>query len=225
MARRLRPRTTNLDTLTYSLVGQHAASFGIVESSGQLQTKEALDHETNPSYTVTEQAADGNGGTANIEVTINVSDVNERPDFDSATASRTVRENTQGGQPVGQPVPAVDPDDGDTVTYSLGGADSASFGINSATGQITVGTGTTLNFEAPTSYTVTVTATDSYWLSDIITVTIEVTQENDPPVFATDTATRRVAENTAANTNLGDPFTATDADVADVNLNLHPGRD
>ena len=206
------------DTLTYSLVGQHAASFDIEESSGQLQTKAALDHEMNPSYTVTVRADDGNGGTGTIDVTITVSDVNERPDFDSATASRTVRENTQGGQPVGQPVPAVDPDDGDTVTYSLGGADSESFGINSNTGQITVGTGTTLDFEAPTSYTVTVTATDSFRLSDIITVTIEVTQGNDPPVFATDTATRRVAENTAANTNLGDPFTATDADVADVNL-------
>ena len=73
----------------------------------------------------------------------------------------------------------------DGLAYSLGGTDSASFGINSSTGQITVGTGTTPDFETTTSYEVTVTATDSLNLSNTITVTIKVTEGNDPPVFAT----------------------------------------
>ena len=71
---------------------------------------------------------------------------------------------------------AEDEDTGDTLTYSLGGADSASFGIDSGTGLITVGAGTRLDFEdgAKTTYEVTVTATDSSHLSTTITVTIEV---------------------------------------------------
>ena len=102
----------------------------------------------------------------------------------------------------------------------MGGTDSASFGITGTTGQITVGTGTTPDFETKLRYEVTVTATDSSNLSDTITVTINVTAGNDPPIFATDTATRRVAENTPASTNLGDAFSATDADNNNLTYTL-----
>ena len=141
------------DNLTYTLEGTDAGSFAIDESSGQLKTKSALDHEEKDSYTVTVKASDGNDGVDTIDVTITVSDVNEPPDFDSETATRNVPENTAANQPVGEPVPAKDPDDGDSLAYSLGGTDSASFGINGSTGQITVGTGTTPDFETKLSYT------------------------------------------------------------------------
>ena len=208
------------DNLTYTLEGTDAGSFTIDESSGQLKTKSALDHEGKESYSVTVKANDGNDGVATKDVIITVTDVNEAPDFDSETAPRNVPENTAANQPVGPAVEAEDPDDGDSLTYSLGGTDSASFGINSGTGQITVGTGTTLDFETKPSYEVTVTATDSSNLSDTITVTINVTEGNDPPVFATDTATRRVAENTPASTNLGDSFSATDAEKETLTYTL-----
>ena len=45
------------------------------------------------------------------------------------------------------------------LTYTLGGADEASFDIDRATGQIMVGAGTMLDFEAEPAYTVMVTAT------------------------------------------------------------------
>ena len=61
-------------TLTYSLGGTNAASFDIVSSSGQLQTKAALDYETKTSYTVTVTAYDGNSGADIITVTIDVTD-------------------------------------------------------------------------------------------------------------------------------------------------------
>ncbi len=200
------------DNLTYTLEGAEAGSFAIDESSGQLKTKSALDHEDKDTYTVTVKASDGNEGTDTIGVTITVSDVNEAPDFGSPTATRTVPENTAANQPVGEPVAAKDQDDGDSLAYSLGGTDSASFGITGSTGQITVGTGTTLDYETKDSYEVTVTVTDSSNLSDIITVTVNVTAGNDPPVFATDLATRSVAENTGTSQNIGAPFKATDAE-------------
>ena len=83
---------------------------------------------------------------------------------------------------MGLPVSAEDDDAGDTLTYSMAGADSASFGIDRGTGLITVGAGTRLDFETKTTYEVTVTATDSSHLSTTITVTIEVLNVNEDGV-------------------------------------------
>ena len=60
------------DTITYSLEGTDAASFGIVASSGQIQTLAALDASTKSTYSVTVRATDSNGGSATIAVTITV---------------------------------------------------------------------------------------------------------------------------------------------------------
>ena len=65
------------DTLTYTLSGTDAASFDIGMSTGQLMTKAALDYESKMTYMVTVNANDGNGGTDSIDVTINVTDVDE----------------------------------------------------------------------------------------------------------------------------------------------------
>ena len=67
------------DTLRYTLGGTDMASFAIVSTSGQLQTRAALDYETKSSYAVTVSVSDGNGGSDSIGVTITVTDVNEQP--------------------------------------------------------------------------------------------------------------------------------------------------
>ena len=92
-------------------------------------------------------------------------------------AVRSVVENTAAGENVGAPVTAMDADN-DTLTYSLGGTDMASFTVDNM-GQIMVGAGTMLDYEAKASYEVTVTATDPDSASDMITVTITVTNEEE----------------------------------------------
>ena len=67
------------DTLDYTLSGTDAESFDIGDSTGQLMTKAALDYETKMSYMVTVTAADPDGETDAIEVTINVTNVDETP--------------------------------------------------------------------------------------------------------------------------------------------------
>ena len=82
-------------------------------------------------------------------------------------------------------------------------------------GQIMVGANAMLDYEATkNTYMVTVTATDPDGASDSIMVTIMVTDvdENSAPMFAAETATRMVAENTAAGMNVGAPVMATDDD-------------
>ena len=123
--------------LTYTLVGTDAASFDIVATSGQLQTKADLDFEDKDSYTVTVTATDQEDASDTITVTITVTDENEAPEFPSTeTGDRQVAENTVAGEDIGAAVAAIDPDAGDTLTYTLGGPDAASFGIIATSGQL-----------------------------------------------------------------------------------------
>ena len=65
------------DVLTYTLSGTDAAVFSIVSTSGQLQTRAALDYENRDIYAVTVIVSDGNGGSDSIAVTIYITDVDE----------------------------------------------------------------------------------------------------------------------------------------------------
>ena len=69
------------DTLTYSLEGTDEPSFTIDSSTGQIETKSGVsyDHEAKSSYAVTVRAVDGEGLSDTIEVTIDVTDVDEQP--------------------------------------------------------------------------------------------------------------------------------------------------
>ena len=81
--------------------------------------------------------------------------VNEPAAFDEApTTTRSVPENTPVGQPIGTRVAATDPDDGDTLFYSLDNASAGSFDIDSSTGQLK--TKVALDYDTKASYTVTV---------------------------------------------------------------------
>ena len=206
------------DTLTYTLEGADVDSFDIDSASGQIQTKPGVtyDHETKSSYSVTVKADDNNGGTAAIDVTITVADVNEPPEFDSATATREVPENTEAGENIGAPVTATDPDTGDTPAYTLEGADLDSFDIDSASGQIQTKSGVTYDHETKSSYSVTVKADDKNGGTATIDVTITVTDVAEPPEFSVETASRTIAENTTTGVAIGDPVTATDPDTGDT---------
>ena len=83
----------------------------------------------------------------------------------------SVSESAVGGDIVGA-VTATDVER-DPLTYSLSGADAASFVIDQDSGQITVAAGVTFDIVMKPTYTVTVTATESATPS--LTATVEVT--------------------------------------------------
>ena len=110
---------------------------------------------------------------------------------------RKVEENSETDTPVGAPVAAYD-EDGDLLTYTLGGTNAILFTIDRTTGQIRVGKDTTFNASTDTeisggnnaaTYSVDVTATDPSGLDDTITVTINVTDvDEDPSITPGDTS-------------------------------------
>ncbi len=66
------------DTLTYSITaGNTGDAFAIGGGTGAITVAAALDHETAPSYTLTVEASDGQGGEDTATVTVTVTDVAE----------------------------------------------------------------------------------------------------------------------------------------------------
>ena len=146
----------------------------------------------------------GSGKTAQ-EVSKEVPNLNWPPMFEIAPPTFSVPENSAAEVEIGTPVTAAD-QEMDPLTYSLDDTDGASFDIGSSTGQIK--TKAPLDFETKSSYSVTVTARDRpvddpEVQSDTITVTINVTNEDDPGEVTLSSVQPQV--DTLLEANLTDP--------------------
>ena len=171
-------------TVTWTVEGVDASDFTIDGSTGALSMvardfEAPADDNTDNVYAVTVKATDADGIVGTAALTVTVTNVNEAPAFaTSAALVLSVAEGTSGA--IGSPVSATDPEGG-TIAYTLTGADASSFAIDSATGQLSVGTGTTLNHEQKQSYGFTVVATDddATPLSASRAVTVNVTDVDE----------------------------------------------
>ena len=197
------------DTLTYELSGPDAGAFRIVSSTGQLQTRAALNHESRSSYSVVVTAVDPSNESDAITVAITVTDVNEAPEFlPIETGVRSVPENTGAGQDIGAPVTAEDQEN-DTLTYALAGNHARFFDIDTSNGQLR--TGAALDHEARASYSVTVTVTDGRdadgnadtGTDGSIAITVIVTNQEEEGTLTLSTAQPRVGDSLSA--TLRDP--------------------
>ena len=148
--------------------------------------------------------------------TVTAASTNNAPVFTPSDVSRSIAENPDvAGQNIGDPVTATDADAGDTLTYTLGGDDAASFDIIPSSGQIRTQTNVSysiLDFEAKSTYKVTVTATDTSNATAVATVTISVTDVDEPPsapatpaVSAVSGSTTSLTVSWAAPANAGKP--------------------
>ena len=102
------------------------------------------------------------------------------PVFADATATRTVAENSAADTNVGDAFPEATDADGDPLTYSMEGMDTASFTFDASARQIKTQTGVTYNYEAAkNTYSVTVKADDGTGGTDTIAVTITLTNVDE----------------------------------------------
>ncbi len=129
---------------------------------------------------------DGHGPGKSAHAVIEQQTAQRGPSFEG-DVTFTVDENTPPGSLVGDAITATGPD-GDVLTYSLSGIDASSFVLDGSTGQITVGSGTLLDYESgPTRYTVVVSVHDGKGayggddstIDDLIEVSIDVSNVDE----------------------------------------------
>ena len=137
---------------------------------------------------------------------------NVAPVFADETLTRSIAENTAANSNVGAVIPAATDGNGDNLTYTMEGTDESSFNFNTTTRQITTKTGVTYDFEADSSYQVTIKADDSKGGTDTVTVNISLTNADEPPlgpaapmVSATTGTTDSLTVQWSAPTNTGRP--------------------
>ncbi|MEO1584184.1 MAG: cadherin domain-containing protein, partial [Planctomycetota bacterium] len=131
------------------------------------------------SHTVTVRAVDADGLAIERELTVTVGDVNESP-AGLGFVGGSVSENAPAGTAVAT-ASAMDPDAGDTLSYSLSDDAGGRFAIDASTGEI-VTTGA-MDHEDAASHTVTVRAVDADGLAIERELMVTVGDVNESPEF------------------------------------------
>ena len=230
--------TYSLDTenMYYSFAPGHKQPYGhlytINSETGEVRTgSSGLDfeefeytyHSTYKLQTVLVKVEDDKGASVLFGYYVFIEDVNDNaPQFSEDSQTLTINENELSGTTVGT-VSASDADAfaGDH-TYSIE-TENVPFTIESSKRSGTIKTTSVLDYEAKSSYTLTVKVDDGFWM-DTIEVTINVTNDpsddpipNNPPSFTDGpSTTRSIQENTTSGTNIGSPVSATDDDSGDT---------
>ena len=160
---------------------------------------------------------DGHGPGKSAHAIMEQQTAQRGPSFEG-DVTFTVDENTPPGSLVGDAITATDPD-GDVLTYSLSGIDASSFVLDGSTGQITVGSGTLLDYESgPTRYTVVVSVhdgkgaygDDDSTIDDLIEVSIDVSNVDEAGTVSVSLEQPEVG--TALTVSLSDP----DGSLSDI---------
>lgn len=173
---------SDASSLTYSLRSwDDAALFSIDAATGAVTLRENPDFERKSSYAITVVATDSVGSSSEQAVTIRVTDVFEdvsAPVFTSSAIATAINENSGGGQVIYTAVAT----DASTVSFSLKGVgDAAAFTINAATGAVTLIANP--DYETKASYIFTVLAADAVGLSSEKSVTLNINNLNDGPIY------------------------------------------
>ena len=227
----LAPQATDpeLGTLSYSLAVTGFTTdpppFEINATSRQIRVVRAvLDHERQPTYSVTVTAEDEFNATATATFDITIEDVNEPP-VAVADPSVTTEEDT----PVTFDVLGndTDPDDGDTLTVMT-------ITTQPRRGRVVVDTNTQMVTYTPAkddhdTYTFMYTARDDDRVRMLTSlaalVTVTVNPVNDAPEFETDVTTRTVSESAQPGDEVGTKVEATDVDDITLTYSLSGASD
>ena len=189
----------------------------------------ALNYERSPGPRIVLVTAAVDGGRQiTCEVHIVVTDRNDPPILVSAGEHRYVQEQADANTPVGEAIQVYDEDEGQEVLLKItGGNEDGFFDIEACTGQIRYLGDTELLYADHQGFNLTVTATDNGSpqvggpMNVSGTITVNVANVNDEPVFTVFSPAMFVGENMPAGTLirpnaewLSVPFT--DADEGDT---------
>ena len=165
------------DSHTFDITGGSGDGVFNIDSLGKITVAPGaqLNFEATPSYNMTVEIEDEGNLTDTALITVNLTNINENPTV--APATFTISEAAGNGTVVGT-VTATDPEN-QTLSFSIVGV--SPFAINGSSGQLTVADSSQLNYESDPSLEITVQALDPGGKSGSATITINLTEENDPP--------------------------------------------
>ena len=215
------------DILVYTLIDPEEggddilALFEIDARTGQIKTKvDTIDAnpeggdtaDTEDTYTVSVMAVDpSDAGTTQTGIEIKIKDTNDAPKFPNNApkelqvaekATALMKKDSDGNFTValdGGDYTATDDDAGDTTrTYAVTGADAGSFTIGT-TGQLSFATDHTPNFEAQSSYSITLTVKDDRGAMSKLPVSVTVTNVEDDGSVSLTQREPQVGRTVAAN--------------------------
>jgi hypothetical protein len=167
---------TDAGPVSWSLEdGGDAAAFSIDADTGAVTLTENPDFETKPSYSFTVVATDAAGNSAAQVVSLSIEDQDDSaPVITSGSTAEAIDENSGPGQVVYD----ADATDDGPVTWSLAdGDDAADFTIDADTGEVTLTEDP--DFEAKSSYSFTVVATDADGNSSEQAVSLAINDDDD----------------------------------------------
>ncbi len=198
------------DTFTFSLPAGLSNNNLFNISGTSLRATSSFDFEAGSTYTITARVTDAGGLTFDKQFTITITNVNETPTNINLSAS-TLAENAGANAVIGT-LSAVDPDSGDTFTFSLpaGLSNNSLFNISGTSLRAT----SSFDFEAGSTYTITARATDAGGLTFDKQFTITITNVNETPTNINLSAST-LAENAGANAVIG-TLSAVDPDSGDT---------
>ncbi|MCA9034040.1 MAG: DUF2341 domain-containing protein, partial [Planctomycetaceae bacterium] len=197
------------DSHTYSV---DDTRFEVVGGQLKLKAGQGLDFETEPSVLLSITSTDPGGLQISRNFTITVDDTNDNAPVITPGQLFAISESASNGAIVGT-VTATDSDA--STTFSnwtiVGGNSDGVFTVNSSTGQITIADRTNLDFEATTSYLLTLTVSDGISTSASQSVIVNVTNANDNLPVVTPGQTFTISESAIVGQTIGF-VSATDAD-------------
>jgi VCBS repeat-containing protein len=202
-------------SLTYSIIsGNTSSAFQINPSSGVLSVanSSAVNYLTNPQFNLVVRVTDNGNPSLNSSANVLVfvsAQVNNPPVIAAQTFQ--IAENSANGTLVGQVV-ASDPDQGQTLSYSItGGNSNGAFALNAATGQITVANQNVIDYETTPQFLITIQVQDNgeVNLTANAVMTINLTNVNESPEISDENFQ---VENNAPNGTIAGTVIATDPD-------------
>ena len=166
-----------IDGLTYTLSGTDAGYFNIVPATGQILTKVKLDYEAKNEYKVMVTATDPDGESDSIDMTIKVTNLDEKPVPKiltiSGDATPTYEEN--GTDALGEYTVAAGGGASANPNWTLEGTDAGNFGLTGS------GNSRMLKFSSPPDYDNPMGGADDD--SNTYMVTLKVTDPSDSTVM------------------------------------------
>ena len=214
------------DRLTYSLTGTDAGAFTIVTSSGQLRTRDALDFETQSSYSVAVEVHDGRDGAGAASTTVDdtqsviitIENLDEPGTVTLTTDTATISARV--------PVTAQlsDPDNVDAVDWQWYGSPNGSTGWVAIQGAASA-TYTPSDDDEGRYIRATASYTDGQGPNKTTHGVSPRRVDEPPPVNSapafpsTEDGRREAPEDAGAGDPIGDPVAATDLNAGDSTVN------